>query len=1116
MSTERDRRAAEVFKAALLRDPGERSALVREQCGDDLSLHAEVESLLDADSSAAAAFLEPPRTPWSLSGDPAQRLVDAHIGRYRICRLIAAGGMGAVYEAVQDQPSRTVALKIMRHGIASRSALRRFEYESQFLARLRHPGIAQVIDAGMHDDGSGGVPYFVMEYIPNARTITQYVHDKGLSIRERLALFTQACDAVHHGHQKGVIHRDLKPANILVETAGMIKVIDFGVARATDSDLALTTLQTDVGQLVGTLQYMSPEQVEADPHDLDARSDIYSLGVVLYEMLCERLPYDVSGERVFEATRLVREQMPVRPSTVDRSLRGDLETIVLKALEKDRTRRYQSAAELAADLQRFVSHQPISARPPSVAYQLRTFARRNKALVSGVAATFFVLLAALTIVSVMAIRINHESAQRAEINGFLESLLITAEPFPLLPGAGDSPSRGANVLWVDVIDDAVKRLDAHPLNDRVAEATIRHRIGLAYFWMNKFDPALKNLQRAYDTRREILGDDNPETLESKMGLAYCKIFFFDSYEAERLAREVVESLTRTRGAADPQTLNAKNALLVTLLYLRYDTDLKQYAHEMIDLMRAHPGVRYPGLSPRTLLANTLVDDGRLDEAEKLARDTIAEGQDDDAFTFMRGYAHMVLSWVLRDRGEWTAAEAEQRRGIDIWAARARSPNLEFQLSLANMLCHIEGRREEGLSLLRDSVKAARDEHGPYHPFTANIAARAASVYFAAGEHAESERLFQDCIRSWDAGKHTPIQYHALILLEYGTHLRSRGELADAEQRLRDALQMAQSFTTEQWRRHSFKSCAPFWTELGMTCDLLGKPEEATRCFVEAQGELRMAMNPTVATRLVWVLLQSQRAAMCEPVARALVEARRAVSYSTEHQMADALIKLGRVLQKLGRLDEAEPLLREGLNNARLAHGDADALTAWAVGTLADVQQKRGDVAEAERLRRELLEATLRVHGPDDPKTLEAMNQLAWMLVGTGQSASAEPIARDAVDRYRRMEKPPVSRMIDTLDTWAVALGDLERVDEAIATLREVRERWAQSHPDGAPLAPTYQLHLGKFLLLNREYAEAETVLLECHAASKKKRDTDLTTQSAACLVRLYHEWGKPTLATPYH
>jgi serine/threonine protein kinase len=300
------------------------------------------------------------------------------IGNYRIRRIIGSGGMGTVYEAMQDHPRRAVALKVMRPGMTSRSALRRFEYESQILGRLRHPNIAQVYEAGTHDEGGGPVPYFVLEYIPNARSITDYANAKGLSARQRLELFAKVCGAIHHGHQKGIIHRDLKPGNILVDANGEPKVIDFGVARTTDSDLAVTTLQTDVGQLIGTLQYMSPEQVEGDPHAIDGRSDVYSLGVVLFELLSDKLPYDVSGAAVLEAARIIREDPPTRPSTVDTRLRGDLETIVLTALDKDRSRRYQTAHDLLQDIARYLRDEPIVARRPTVWYIL---GRRSRTLI---------------------------------------------------------------------------------------------------------------------------------------------------------------------------------------------------------------------------------------------------------------------------------------------------------------------------------------------------------------------------------------------------------------------------------------------------------------------------------------------------------------------------------------------------------------------------------------------------------------------------------------------------------------------------------------------------------------------------------------------------------------
>ena len=332
------------------------------------------------------------------------------LGNYTIKRIIGSGGMGRVYEARQDNPRRTVAIKVMSRGMTSASALRRFEFEAQVLGRLRHPGIAQILEAGRLDDGA--TPWFAMEYIANAKPITEYARDAQLSTRDRVRLFRQACEAVAHGHQRGIIHRDLKPSNILVDGAGHVKVIDFGVARTTDSDMAVTTLQTDVGQLVGTVQYMSPEQFDADPHDIDIRSDVYALGVVLYELLTDRFPYELGRKAIHEAARIVREEEPPRPSTIRAALRGDLEVIVGTAMAKDRTRRYGSASELSQDLGRWLEGEAIAARAPGVIETLRRFARRHRAAAAAIATAFVLLTISLAVVINL---LRHAQRQNVEL-----------------------------------------------------------------------------------------------------------------------------------------------------------------------------------------------------------------------------------------------------------------------------------------------------------------------------------------------------------------------------------------------------------------------------------------------------------------------------------------------------------------------------------------------------------------------------------------------------------------------------------------------------------------------------------------------------------------------------
>ena len=363
------------------------------------------------------------REPWG--GD--ELPVGTDLGGVTIVRLLAEGGMGRVYEGRQDAPSRTVAVKVVRAGLASPSLARRFEYEAEVLARLRHPNIAQIYTFGIASSGHGAVPFFVMELVEAARSITTYVAEEHLSIREQVSLFRRVCAAVVHGHQKGVIHRDLKPGNILVDGMGDPKVIDFGVARSIDGERADATWMTRSGDVVGTLRYMSPEQLGIDGGDVDARTDVYSLGLVLHEILTGTLPYDIGGKSVGEAVRILGDQTSPSTTVLERTLRDSsrlsrtesrsLATIVATCLEKRPGDRYASAVELEAELGRWEAGDPILARPPTSLESVMRFTRRHRAASLAAAGVVASLVAAVTGISFFYLRAERERdlADRARL-----------------------------------------------------------------------------------------------------------------------------------------------------------------------------------------------------------------------------------------------------------------------------------------------------------------------------------------------------------------------------------------------------------------------------------------------------------------------------------------------------------------------------------------------------------------------------------------------------------------------------------------------------------------------------------------------------------------------------
>ncbi len=548
--------------------------------GDDPTLPLGGEPTEPTGSTASTSPLAPRG-----EGPAPGKAIPGAIGPYRLVRVLGEGGMGTVFEAQQDSPRRSVALKVIRAGFLSGEHLRRFKQESQVLGRLQHPGIAQIYEAGMATDQEGRpVPFFAMEFIKGL-PLTDYAAARKLGTRDRLDLLAKVCDAVYHAHQKGVIHRDLKPGNIMVDESGQPKILDFGVARATDSDVQQATLRTDIGQLIGTIPYMSPEQVGGDPGEMDTRSDVYALGVIAYELLAGRMPYDLQKKMIHEAARVIREDEPTRLSSINRTLRGDVETIVSKALEKDKTRRYQSAESLASDIRRYLKDEPIAARPASTWYQFRKFAARHKGLVGGVALAVILLLAgiagtglalkrALTAESGLTVQLTETQKQKglAEENAAKETKARAhAEAINTFVTkalqSGDPMESGAQETTIaQAMDNAVKEIDAGAFKDEPeTEADLRDTIATILLNNGKFAEAEPLYTRALAIYEMAHGKDHPDVAACLNNLAALFVAQRKYAEAEPLYTRALAIWERAVGKDHPEvatTLNNLAALFV--------------------------------------------------------------------------------------------------------------------------------------------------------------------------------------------------------------------------------------------------------------------------------------------------------------------------------------------------------------------------------------------------------------------------------------------------------------------------------------------------------------------------------------------------------------------------
>jgi non-specific serine/threonine protein kinase/serine/threonine-protein kinase len=773
-------RVKELLYQALQQDPAAREAYLDEACGGDSALRAEIESLLVADASAGTGFLDAPPGPsvlslgsgWSDPPSPAAGGLEAGqlvAERYRLLRLLGEGGMGQVWLAAQTEPvQREVALKLIKAGMYDTAVVQRFLAERQSLAIMDHPAIAKVFDAGTTPQGQ---PYFVMEYVPGL-PITDYCDQHRLGIAARLALFVQVCEGVQHAHQKALIHRDLKPANVLVvEVDGrpVPKIIDFGIAKAASPAVAGApgSELTRFGLILGTPGYASPEQVEPGNQDIDTRSDVYSLGVILYVLLTGLQPFEIKRRQLppldvwlrqlreddapTPSTKLSRdretaataaEQRATVPRQLSSALRGDLDWIALKAVERDRERRYSSAAELAADLRRHLGHEPVSARPASATYRAAKYVRRHRVAV-GVAAGLVVLLAGFTVLQARELhrttlerdRANRERDRATRITDFMAGMFKIPDP---------SEARGNSVTAREVLDEASQKITTELAQDPDAQSQMMQVMATTYVNLGLSARAHDLAQRALDTRTRLNGPDDRRTLESMTQLAWVLDREGRDPEAESLGRRALAAERRILGPKDPLTLETMDDMDVILSNLGHYDEAAGVGKEAVEFASLALGPEHAQtLRAMNHLGGTLLDEGRYSDSEKIFRQLV----ETDRRVLGEEHPQTLQSLTMLANaasGEGRLAEAERlyRQALDGERHALGSEHALTALTMETLaeVLAAEGRLEEAENVSREALRIRQKILGPDHRETLISQWNLAEVMYRENQVKHAEEL----------------------------------------------------------------------------------------------------------------------------------------------------------------------------------------------------------------------------------------------------------------------------------------------------------------------------------------------------------------------------------------
>jgi eukaryotic-like serine/threonine-protein kinase len=1108
----------ELLHEAMQIAPQQRSGFLDEACSSNDSLRAEIESLLAAGEEIRLSFLESANQAGELEWDgdgTSGHLEAGHIfaERFHILRKLGEGGMGQIWLADQTSPvRRQVALKLIKAGMYDSAVVHRFQSERQALAIMDHPAIAKVFEAGATPQGQ---PYFVMEYVPGL-PITEYCDEKKLRISERIELFIQSCEGVQHAHQKAIIHRDLKPANILViEVDGkpVPRIIDFGLAKATTPVVGGEGQFTQLGHFMGTPGYISPEQADPSIQDIDTRTDVYSLGVVLYVLLTGTQPIDTKHwqqQPLDELLRKLREEEPPPPSSRINSernkstataeargtesrqlvslLRGDLDWITMKALEKDRGRRYGTPSDIAVDLRRYLNHEPVEARPASAGYKLRKYLRRHAALAAGAAAVLVVLAGGIIASTSLAIRAgrasraaiterdraveaearirierdrataadqaatrdrnralaengraNEEAASAEAVSNFLQNDLLAQASADKQARPNASPDPDLKVRTA--LDRAAAGIEGKFAKQPLVEASIRRTIGVAYAGLGIYPEAQIQFEKALELRQRVLGNEHPDTLIVDQNLAAIYLDQGKYSKAETLLSKTIEAQDRILGEQNPETLTSMYDLADVYVH---EEKLAQAEPLFASVLRARRRVLGDD-DPATLismyaLGRLYQEQGKFAQAEPLVKDALERQRR----KLGENHPEILLSMnslasLYVNENKYAQAEPLYLETLDI-ERRTLGEEHRYTVFTLNSLAYLyqaEGKFAQAETYYAKTFDLQRRMLGEEHNDTLSTAFNLATVYSEEGKYAQAESLF---LKTLEADR------------------RRLGE--DHPETLRVTNNLASLYVHEE----KFEQAEPLFAKVfEIRSRILGPGDRATL----------LSMN-----NLAEIYEMQGKYAQAEPLLIKALESRRQTLGEENTDTLVSMEALGKLYRSEGKYTQAEPLLKQAADVDRRVLGEEHPQTLSSLDDLALLYRNEREYEKAEALFASVLETRRRVLGPAHPDTTDAMVELAEVRLQEENYAAAEALLREAAGAYEKTAS----------DSW---------------------ERWQAESLLGASLAG------------QSRYAESETLLVSGlqgmidHQAMIPFEDRSALTQSGEWILQLYERWARPEKAAEW-